>query len=249
MRLALIAALGVAVLLASVGGGTAGGVTQAENETTTENTVNTATTTIRVSAVGEAEAEPDQALLRVAVVQSGDDAEMVRTRLAKNVSRLREALRQIDVSDEQIRTVAFDIRQDRDEEGAPADFRGIHTFEITLNDTDRVGSVIDTAVKNGANEVDGVAFTLSEARRDELRARALQRAMQSARTDAESIAGAENLTVTGVRTVSTVDSSFVPVETRATTVADAGGKTEVESGPVTVAVQVVVTYEARSGER
>ncbi|WP_458185842.1 SIMPL domain-containing protein [Haladaptatus sp. NG-WS-4] len=238
MRRALITALGVSVLLASAGWGTAGGVIQ-ENET------DRASATIRVSAVGEAQSEPNRAILRVAVVQSADDAETVRTRLAQNVSQMRAALRQADVTDDQIRTVAFDIGEDRDETGVPADFRGVHAFEITLNDTSRVGEVLDTAVKNGANEVDGVALTLSEARRDELRAQALQRAMQSARTDAETIAGAENVTVMGIRNVSTEESSFVPVEARATTVADAGGKTEVESGPVTVAVRVVVTYEAR----
>lgn len=238
MRRALIAALGVAILLASVGWGTAGGATQTENSTST---------TIRVSAVGEVQAEPDQALVRVAIVQSADDAETVRTRLARNASQMREALREVGVGDDRIRTVAFDISEDRDEEGAPSGFRGVHAFEITLNDTSRVGRVVDTAVKNGANEVDGVAFTLSDARRDELRTRALRSAVNGARADAEIIADAENLSITGVRNASTVESSFVPAEAETTAVADAGGKTEVESGPVTVAVQVTVTYEARPG--
>ncbi|WP_435159504.1 SIMPL domain-containing protein [Haladaptatus sp. DFWS20] len=241
MRRALIAVLGVAILLGSAGWGTTGGATQTGNDANTTNGM----TMIRVSSVGEVEAEPNQAILRVAVVQSAADAETVRERLAQNSSRMQGALRNVSVSDDRIRTVSFDITQDRDEDGEPAGFRGIHAFEITINDTERAGQIIDTAVRNGANEVGGVEFTVSDARSEELRANALREAMQSARADAETIAGAENLSVVGVQNVSSVEQSFVPVEAQATTVADAGATTAVESGPVTVSVQVVVTYEAQ----
>ncbi|SIQ70004.1 hypothetical protein SAMN05421858_0125 [Haladaptatus litoreus] len=239
MRRAVTTALVVLLFFGSIGGG-ASGATQGES---TESN-----TTIRVSAVGEAESEPNQAIVLLSVVQSASDAETVRERLAQNSSRMRTALRESSVSDDHIRTVSFDIAEDRSEDGSQTEFRGIHTFEITVNDTSRVGEIIDTAVQNGASEVSGVEFTLSDNRTRELRATALETAMQSARTDAETIAGAENLSVVGVRNVSTVEPSFVPVEAQTTTVADAGGETEVESGPVTVSVQVVVTYEARESD-
>lgn len=243
MRRAFIAVLGVAILLGSAGWGTAGGATQTGNDA---NTTNGGKTTIRVSSVGEVKAEPNQAILQVAVVQSADDAETVREGLARNASRMQSALRDMNISDDRIRTVSFDITEDRDEDGELTGFRGIHAFEITINDTESAGQVIDTAVRNGANEVAGVEFTLSDARSEELRANALRNAMQSARADAETIAGAENLFVVGVQNVSTVEQSFVPVEAQATTVGDAAGETEVESAPVTISVQVVVTYEARA---
>ncbi|WP_049971795.1 SIMPL domain-containing protein [Haladaptatus cibarius] len=239
MRRAVTTALVVLLFFGSIGAGASGA---AQSESSESNT------TIRVSAVGEAESEPNQAVVLLSVVQSASDAETVRERLAQNSSRMQSALRETNIGDEQIRTVSFDISEDQSGDESQPEFRGIHIFEITVNDTSRVGEIIDTAVQNGASEVSGVEFTLSDNRTRELRATALETAMQSARTDAETIAGAENLSVVGVRNVSTVEPSFVPVEARTTTAANAGGETNVEPGPVTVSVQVVVTYEARESD-
>ncbi|WP_433623271.1 SIMPL domain-containing protein [Halomicrococcus sp. NG-SE-24] len=240
-RRALVAALGVAVLLSAVGGGATGGATRAENGTDA--------TTIRVSGAGDVEADPNQAVLEVAVVQTADDADAVRRGLAANVSEMRRALREANVSDDQVRTTRFDIGEDRDETGEPAGYQGLHAFEITLNDTSRVGAIIDVAVENGANRVDGVAFTLSEERRNELRAAALREAVTNARADADAVAASADLAITGVRTLSTVESGVAPVRTDVGGVAANAAKTDVESGPVTVSVQVVVTYEAGQEEK
>lgn len=271
-RHALVAALGVAVLFAA-GGGAVGGATQNEyatsatmqngtNATNVVNTTNAANvanvpmqndpnatnatrTTIRVSASGAVEGEPDQAILRVAVVANASSAEAVRQGLAENVSRMRRALRDADVGDDRIRTVAFDIRAERDETGVTG-YWGVHAFEITLSDTERAGEILDVAVRNGANQVDGVAFTLSEEKRSELRARALRAAMANASADAETIAASANRSVVGVRQVTTTEAGFVPTEAAVeTTAADAAARTDVESGPVTVTAEVVVVYEAR----
>jgi uncharacterized protein YggE len=101
-------------------------------------------------------------------------------------------------------------------------------------------------VRNGANRVEGVTFTLSEERRDELRATALHEAMTNARADADAIAASAELAVTGVRTGSTTESGVEPVRTEAGGPAESAAKTDVAVGPVTVSVQVVVTYEAGS---
>ncbi|WP_276299919.1 SIMPL domain-containing protein [Halorussus lipolyticus] len=204
--------------------------------------------TISVSASGRAEAEPDQAVLRVAVLARGDDANAVREQLARNASQMREALRSAGIADDQIRTVRYAIDQEyREVDGdrRPVGFQGVHAFEITLSNASRAGAIIDVAVSNGANQVDNVELTLSDERRREVRADALRDAMENARGDAEVIAESANLTVVGVHTASTGDVSFSPVRAEALT-ADAAGQagTSIESGPVTVTAQVQVTYNA-----
>ncbi len=204
--------------------------------------------TISVAATGQAAAEPDQAVLQVAVLASGDDADAVRERLAENASRMSEALRRAGVGDDQIRTVAFSIDQEyreRDGDRVPVGFQGVHAFEITLSNASRAGAVLDVAVSNGADRVDGVELTLSEERRREVRAEALRDAMDNARADADVIAESANLTVEGVHSAATGDVSYSPIRAE-TLSADAGGQaaTEIESGPVTVTAQVSVTYNA-----
>lgn len=204
------------------------------------------TATIQVSATGQVEAEPDQSIVRVAVMATGEDATTARDRLAENVSRMREALRQAGIDDDQVRTAFFDIDQDYREtrEGRePAGYRAIQAFEVTLSNVTRTGEIIDVAVNNGANRVDGVEFTLADDTRSELRADALRAAVSNARVDANVLANASDLEIVGVRAVSTGEGGFTPHRTEvAMEAADAA--TTVEPGPVTVTASVTVTYNA-----
>lgn len=204
------------------------------------------TKTIQVSASGQAAADPDQAIVQVAVIASADDANVVREQLAQNVTQMREALQEAGIEDDQIRTAAFRIEQDfREENGErrPAGFEGLHTFEITLSNVSQAGPIIDTAVSNGADRVDRVELTLSEERRREVRAEALRDAMENARGDAEVIAESANLTVSGVQRAATGDVRVRSVQPEALE-ADVAREptTKIESGPVTVTAQVQVVY-------
>lgn len=205
--------------------------------------------TIAVGATGQVQAQPNQAVLRVAVEATGENASAVRQRLAENVSRMREALSEMGIGSDQVTTTDFDIRSQRRYGGErrerPA-FRGRHAFTITLTDLDRTGTVIVTAVEHGVTSVEDVRFSLTEERRSTLRRQALAEAMESARGQAGVIADGANLTVTGVGTVRTADVGYRPVRMEAATLAgDAGGApTTIEGGAVTVTAQVQVTYNA-----
>lgn len=239
-----VAAVVVLAVVATLGG--CMGTLTTGNAAGQVDTDGNATATVQVSATGQVEAEPDQANLRVAVVATGEDATTARDRLAENVSELREALRAAGIEDDQVRTAYFDIDQDYREtrEGRePAGYRAIQAFEITLSDVARTGEIIDVAVNNGANRVDGVEFTLADDTRRQLRADALREAVANARADADVLANASNLTITGVRAVSTGEGGFTPHRTEvAMEAGDAA--TTVEPGPVTVTASVTVTYNA-----
>lgn len=234
------AVVGVVALLvvASVGVIGLGG---AQSPRTTESA---ADRTITVSATGSAEAAPDQALVDVAVTAAGNDSASVRSALASQATDLRSALDELGVEYE---TVGYAIREvdERRAEGADAPaYRGVHAFQVTVDDPDAVGSVIDAAADVGAT-VDGVRLTLSETRRNELREDAIDRAMADARVQAETIANAANLTVTTALTVDASESQYRPVayETAAAGGAD-GGATDIDAGDVSVTYTVRVTYNA-----
>jgi uncharacterized protein YggE len=207
--------------------------------------------TVTVGANGQVQTQPNQAVVRLEVVATGDDVETARGRLAENTSSMRAALVEAGLEESRITTERYDIRQERVDPRAErtgeveTTYRASHAFSVLLSDLDRVGSVIDTAVANGANNVDGVRFTLSEERRGELRREALANAMDNARAEADVIAEGANLTITGVGSASTVHSGYTPyyAETVAFASGDAGG-TSVSGGPVTVSTQVTVTYNA-----
>jgi uncharacterized protein YggE len=209
--------------------------------------------TIQVAGSGSAEAEPNQAVVDVEVVATAPDAATARQRLARNTTRMRDALEAIGVGDDQITTRRYDLGRDyrpprREGEEPRVRYRASHAFEITLSDTERVGTVIDTAVENGATAVHDVEFTLSTELRRELEADARAAAMADARSKARSLAATENLTVTGVEVIRTGAGSPRPVAEMAaatpTAAAGDGAASDVESGPVTVTTTVRVVYRA-----
>ena len=206
---------------------------------------------ITVSASGSAETEPDEAVIRVSVTAVRDDATAARQAVARNVSAIRSSLEQFGLADSQIRTVDYDLWEDRDrrppQEGQEEKtrYRASHDLEITVIEIDTVGEVIDTTIDNGATNIRDVRFTLSKETRRTLRQEALDDAMGNARTQATTLAGSADLSLAGVHSVSTVEENrgVRPVALEAAA-GGAGGDTSIESGPVTVSASVVVTYNA-----
>lgn len=206
--------------------------------------------TITVSASGDAETEPDKAIVRVSVEATADDPTVARQRVATNASSMRRALVDLGLDEGAIRTVDFDIYEDRLRPPEPdarprTTYRARHSFAIEVSDIDQVGAVIDTAVDRGATSVHGVEFTLSAEARGELQREALGEAMSNARDQADALAGSAGLTITDVRTARTGSTSGPrPVPMLASGDGGSAGGTSIDSGPVTVAATVTVSYNA-----
>jgi uncharacterized protein YggE len=205
----------------------------------------TTDSTIAVSATGTATAEPDRAVVNVGVEATADAADDARAEVARDVEGVRAALADAGVPDANVTTTTFGIGpvyDYRQEERELVGYRAVHSLAVET-EPDRAGEVVDLAVGAGATNVDGVRFTLSDDRRAEVRATALDRAMSAARTDADGIAAATDLSVTGVRHAST-GAEVTPHPAARFEDAAGGGETVIQPGPVTVTVTVDVTYAA-----
>lgn len=208
-----------------------------------------ATETITVSANGEAQAQPDRAVIRMAVEADNPDVTEARSTVAEDVSNVRDALAELGIDDEQIRTSDYRIYEDRPrerptEEDKESVYRVRHVLTVDVTDTDRVGAVIDAAVDAGATGIHDVRFTLSEETRQELKNEALANAMDDASAQAQTIGESADLQIDGVSTVET-GYSRTPRPVFAMEYAGAGDAgTDISSGPVSVSAQVTVTYAA-----
>ncbi|WP_299269996.1 SIMPL domain-containing protein [Halorientalis sp.] len=249
MRKTIALALAAAVVL-TVG---AAGTVFALNGTGTQPTQTAAdggsSQTVTVAGEGSASARPDQAVLRFAVTAEGDDPAAIRSELSSGASDLRSALSDAGVAEDDIETVGYSIEEprrrappgERDQSGP--DLRGAHTFEVTLADTDRAGAVVDAAAGAGA-EVESIQFTLAADTRKDLRDQALESAMNDARGQADTLASAGSLSVTGVASVDATSSNYRPVVYDAERVQAGGGGTAIETGDVSVSTSVRVVYNA-----
>jgi hypothetical protein len=233
----------VALALALVTAGCLGSV-QAQSGSDTRADV--AGPTIGVTASAAVTAEPDLAVVSVAVTATADTATAARSQVATGTDDVRAALDAAEIPADAVRTTTFSVQPRYDYRGdtpALVGYRAVHALAIDVHDVTRAGEIVDTAVDAGATRVDGVRFTLQDATRDDLRERALADAMAAARADADTVAAAGGLTVVGVDHASTAQDVSVspgPVFERAAS--DAG--TSFSPGPVTVSATVDVTYAA-----
>jgi len=234
MKRVLALTLVVAVLLA----GCTAPLQTAASDGSTESTIS-------VSAVGSVSAGPDLAVVSVSVEATADTANDARAQVASGVESVRTALSDADVPDANVTTTAFGITPVYNYsrgESRVVGYRAVHSLAIETA-PDRAGEIVDISVGAGATSVDGVRFTLSDERRADLRATALDRAMTGARADADTIAAAADLSVTGVREAST-SAEFVPYPVARFEDAAGGGATTIQPAPVSVTATVQVTYTA-----
>ncbi|MFB6079008.1 MAG: SIMPL domain-containing protein [Halarchaeum sp.] len=217
-------------------------------------------TTIDVSASGSASAEPDQAVLSVAVVATADSADAARERVAANASTLREALRDAGVPADAIETTSYRVNERQVKPAMPVEtgagggstgsassesvYEAVHAFQITVDDPERAGAVLDAAVGGGANRVQGVRYTLSEETQSELRTEAIHAAMTDAHARASAVADASGVSVTGLEHASVGYSGMPVAYATAASGGDAATETVIDQGPVTVTVSVQATYVA-----
>jgi len=204
--------------------------------------------TIDVTGTGTVSADADLAVVLVTVVGRADTADEARAQAAADVESMRAALRDAGVPDEAVTTASYHLspRYDYTErERQLLGYEAVHAFRVEVA-PERAGEVVDLAVSGGADRVDGVQFTLADETRADLRERALTDAVDAARADADAIAAAADLTVTGVARAST-GGSYTPVyDVRfAEGGAADGAATTFEPGPVTVTATVRVTYTAQ----
>lgn len=204
---------------------------------------------VTVSAQGQVDAAPDLAVVNLAVVARADSADAARQQVADGVESMRQALRDAGIPDEAVSSTGYNLHVEYDyngEEREVVGYRAGHSFTVELDDVERAGEVIDVAVSNGATNVNGVQFTLSDERRQELRAQAIEQAMTNARSDADAIAAAGDITLAGIHSASTSDGGYYPGPMYAERAADgaAGASTTLEPGTVTVTATVTVVYDA-----
>lgn len=225
-----------AVLTVAVGGGL--GATPTANETSDHRTV-------AVTGTGEIDAAPDAAVVQLSVTARGPDAANVSDEVASGAERLRQALAEFGLDESAVQTQRYAIYQEGrpDEANGQPVYVGEQSFEVTIEDVDRVGALVDAAVDGGADDVGGVYYTLSDERRDSVRADALRAAVDDARGEAGVIASATGLQLGDVRSASSRATDVSPFRTEFAT-ADAGGGTDIDPRDVTVSATVEVTFDA-----
>lgn len=124
----------------------------------------------------------------------------------------------------------------------------VNSLQITLTDITKSGSVIDVAVRAGANRVQSVSFALTDSKQNELKAKALEEAAASAKLKAESMAKGLGVTLGKVVNISENSYNYYPMmksyaEDAIGVTSSYTPPTQITAGDVSVDATVTVTFE------
>lgn len=166
--------------------------------------------TIRVMGEATLTAKPDLAELDVGVVSEASTAEAAAADNARKMEKLVTALRKEVGAGGDVATVGYMVTQ-RMADPKPHETRPVIAAYVVTNvvraripDVKAAGRVVDVALKQGANEVQRLIFTLKNP--DPIQAEALKAAAAKARVRATALASALGLRLGNVVSVSDGDS-------------------------------------------
>jgi uncharacterized protein YggE len=213
---------------------------------------------VRVVVTGDAtvQAQPDTALLTVAVVTQNASASEAQAENASKTDAVVRAVRAAAGTGAEVKTSGYSLQpQYVYKEGTPPSITSYiarNGVTVTMGELNRVGAVIDAASRAGANSVDGLSFTL---RRDEQpRMRALSEATREAQAKARAIAQTLGGTVVRVIEVQESGTTRTPIPLYDREVGNvamarqSATPTPVEPGSLEIRAQVQLVAEVETRE-
>ncbi|MEZ5924502.1 MAG: SIMPL domain-containing protein [Hyphomicrobiaceae bacterium] len=201
--------------------------------------------TITLSASGSTTAVPDRVLIMLGV-QS--EAATAREALDANSAAMRkviEAVKAEGLEDRDVQTSDFSIgpRYEYTQDGKPPRLVGYqvsNVVNIRVKDISRLGLILDKAVSEGSNQVNGIQFQVSdqEVRLDEAR----KAAVANARRMAELYAAAAGVELGPVMHIEEAAFRPGPVVMMRQAAAAEASAVPIESGEQTLQVTVTITW-------
>ena len=203
--------------------------------------------TISLTGSGSATAQADQATIDLGVQITADLASEAIGENADAMSAVIQAIKALGINEDDIVTTSYSVYPQYDWTESGRVFKGYtvtNLVQVTVNDLDIVGDVIDAAAGAGANQINGITFGLSDEMSEELKTNAYITALTDAQNKADLIAETLGLSISGVQSVT--ENSYVPVMTYAyaeeADMVKSYSSTPVLSGELAVTVNVYIVY-------
>lgn len=203
--------------------------------------------TITVTGTGKVELTPDTAYIYIGVHSEGPDAVKAVSSNNEKSEAVKDALVALGVAEKDIQTTNFSIYpQPRyDDQGQPTGeitYMVDNTVYVKVGDLDKVGEILDAAVKAGANSINGISFDLED--KSAAMAEAREKAVGDANVQAQQLAEAAGVSLGPVITISTSSSTpIVPIYGKGGGASvEMAASAPVSPGQMTISVDVFMVY-------
>jgi len=162
--------------------------------------------TITVSGTGTATSKPEVAIVYLSVITRSEAASEAQILNAEKMNNVINALKSAGIKEEQIETTRYSLEpiyeyNENLRKSVLVGYQCVNTIKVTLEELNNVGKIIDTAVLAGVNEVSSITFSLKEETIEKLKLEALTKAVEDAKTKAESVAKAAGVKIIGPKKI------------------------------------------------
>lgn len=204
--------------------------------------------TIFVTGTGQVTLAPDIAYITIGV---HSEAGMVAEALASNTQQAQavsDALNKLGVDVKDIQTTAFNVypQQNYGPNGEMLDIKYVvdNSVYVTVRELSKMGEILNTVVKSGANNINGIQFDVAD--RTQALSEARKKAVENARLQAEELATTAGAKLGEAQSIN-VNNYYVPygpVSLKGDAVG-VGGSVPVSAGQMTMTVDVSINYELK----
>ena len=217
--------------------------------------------TITVNGVGTVETAPDEALLILAVNNQAATAAQAAQDNANIMNQVMAAILSQGLNKEDVTTIDYSLTPIYTQPEKCVTTSNMpqpvtcttttpqlvgyavrNAIQVTLKNMTSIGKVLDSATGAGANEIGGITFTFTSGTYANLQKQALQKAIQDASGQAQTMADGLGVHITGVVSVNPAY-VYQPYINSKVSMSTAGTPTPIQPGTLQVTVNVQVVYE------
>lgn len=206
--------------------------------------------TISIDGEGKVTAKPTLGQISAGLYTEGQDIPAVQNENSRKVNAMVAAMKDLGVSEADLQTSNYNISpkyEYKDGTQRVIGYSVSQSIEVKVRDLSKVGAVLSRIGQLGANQVNGVNFTIDDP--SSLKQEARRKALEDARAKADELAKALGVDI--VRVVTFSESGAVPVSPMPFYRADAAVAVsapvapDIQTGSLDVLSRVSVTYEIR----
>ncbi len=170
--------------------------------------------TLNAQGTSELTFDPDEAEVWAGISIVKDTAEEAQSEANKVVNAIIDGLRYKGISEDDIETESLNLYEERtwtqDEGSKVIGWRATQTLKIKTADLTKVGTIVDIAVNNGANQINNINFGLTQEKEQEYKKQALSEAAKNAKEKAEILAESLGAKLGKIKTVSESNFYYMP---------------------------------------
>ncbi len=162
--------------------------------------------TRQITATGEGRVylTPDTAYVTIGVHTESDSVATALSDNTRQAQAVSDALKELGVDPVDVQTSAFNVfpNQQYDKNGAPTTIKYVvdNSVIVTVRDLSKLGQILDTTIRSGANTITGVQFDVKDKPAAVAEARKL--AIEDARNTAQDLAAAAGIELGNLDNVS-----------------------------------------------